>query len=145
MNEAAALVLSPHSRAWLRESEVTIVAAVGVDQVLVILADGHPKCVAVAELSAAPVGRSTEITCAPDLSTVSEKEWQLMAQLAGAVRQLDDAPHKTVADVEAAARAVHIKSAWMYRLLAKWRRNGRLATALLREKRGPKFGGSRLA
>jgi len=140
MKPASALALEPESRAWLGDQEVRIVAAIGGDQVMVTLADGSPKCVRVADLSATAEITETPITRAPDLATISESDWQRISRRAEVVRRLSESPRKTAADVRRAAQSLNIGMPMMYRLLAKWRTSGGVATALLPHRAGPKTG-----
>lgn len=140
MNPGSTLALSPESRAWLEQIEVTIVAAIGLNQVIVTLPDGSPKCVSIAELSAAPRKVRTEVAPTPDLATISEEDWRIISQRAEVVRRLSESGRQTAADVRNAARSIGIGKSMMYRLLAKWRMNGGVVTALLPEKTGPSSG-----
>jgi putative transposase len=119
---------------------VKIVAAIGIDQVLVSLPDASSKCVSVAELSTAPQETKARITRSPDLATIPEADWRIINQRAEVVRRLSESPRNTEADVREAAESLGIGKTMMYRLLAKWRRSGGLVTALLPEKTGPASG-----
>jgi putative transposase len=140
MKTVSSLDLSPQCRAWMGDVEVTVVAAIGLDQVMVTLPDGSPKCVAVAELSAGPKVHQAELARSPDLATISEADWQKNVRRAEVVRRLSETPRKTAEDVENAAKLINVSAPMMYKLVAKWRKSGGVATALLPKKSGPKAG-----
>jgi putative transposase len=140
MKRASSLALSPDNRAWLEDIEVTIAAAVSIDEVMVTLPDGSPRCVAVAELSAAPKSVPAEIQRSPDLATISEADWQLVTQRSAVVRRLSELPSKNAEEVRKAAKSLNISAALMYRLLARWRNSGGMATTLLPKRSGPMSG-----
>jgi putative transposase len=137
---AQTLTLSAGSRVWLGGVEVTIETAVGVDQVMAMLPDGFPKCVRVTELSATPQSAPNEFRRSPDLATISEADWQMITQRAAVVRRLNEIPGKNTEEVRKAARSLKISTALMYRLLARWRKSGGMATALLPMRSGPVSG-----
>ena len=141
----ATLSLSPRSQAWLGDVEVTITAAVGVDRVLVELSDGAPKCVSVAELSAGPEAASATVTRSPDLAVISSSDWDKISARAEVVRNLVEAPRRTKAQVKQAAESIGVSYPLLYKLMARLRKGGGLATALLPLKSGPQPGSSKLS
>lgn len=134
------LILSAGSKAWLQDTEVTVITAIEVDKVMVVLPDGSPECVSVANLSAGPVVTRATITRSPDLATISEADWEEIARKAEIVRRLNEMPRRSAEDVRKAAESINISRTMMYYLLARWRKNGSVATALLPQQRGPRPG-----
>ena len=139
----ATLSLSPQSQAWLGNVEVTITAAVGVDRVLIELSDGAPKCVSVAELSAGPEAASATITRSPELAVISSSDWDKISARVEVVRNLVEAPRRTKAQVKQAAESIGVSYPLLYKLMARLRKGGGLATALLPLKSGPRPGSSK--
>jgi putative transposase len=79
-----------------------------------------------------------------DLSAVSEAEWDEARQALPVIRQLAEAPSRSRADVLAAAAKIGCGPTTAYELLRRYRADPRL-TSLLRRRRGPNMGGSRLS
>lgn len=145
MKPTASLSLAPRSQAWLCDTPVTILAAVGVDQVMIELSDGTPKCVAAEDLSAEPQGSETPVVRSPDLATISRTDWEKMSTRLDVVRRLIKSPRRTKSEVEQAAAAIGVSYPLLYKLMARLRKGGGVATALLPLKSGPRKGSSKLS
>lgn len=139
MSTLAVIDLSPQTKAWIGDIEVTIVAAISVDQVMVVLPDGKTECVKIAALSQTP-RQPPAPHKSPDLTEISDADWRKLTGRLAVLRRLAAMPRKTTADVRSAAAEAGISVALVYRLLARFESHGGIATALLPQKRGPKAG-----
>lgn len=79
----------------------------------------------------------------PDLSEVSEPQWQLARERARLIRDLVDKPQRTRADVARVAAQLGVSVPRVYRLLRRHRHDPTV-TGLLDRRRGPNAGDSRL-
>lgn len=145
MTATRSLSLAPQNRVWLHDIGVRVVAAVGVDQVMVELPDGTAKCVAVRELSSAPKALEQSQVKSPDLATISPEDWSKVEARIETVRRMVEMPRRTKAQVVEAATSIGISYPLLYKLMARMRNGGGVATALLPLKSGPKNGSTRLS
>jgi putative transposase len=139
MSTTTVIDLSPQAKAWIGDAEVTIVAAISVDQVMVVLPDGKTECVKIAALSQTPQQQPAPHK-SPDLTEISDADWRKLTGRLAALRRLAAMPRKTTADVRRAAAEAGISVALIYRLLTRFESHGGIATALLPRKRGPQAG-----
>jgi putative transposase len=85
----------------------------------------------------------TDTRMASDLTLVDAHQWEEARRCLPVIQRLADHPHRTRAEVVAAAAELGYCAAHVYRLVSRYTADPRL-TSLLPRRRGPSRGGSRL-